>query len=407
LPYFCTASSVNPSSFLNKFFHTMPPGSPKGNGKRCGSAPWHEGQRAAGKPSGHRGTHSSPLLSSQESVYKVGPAEQQERRKLAKLCENEPAVQEALRETADSKASSGKAGRRSASNVVGRQAVDEVQQPSSVPAVSRQGVAQDPLTWQSAGKIDDPRQKASKLDVIAFYYPGRLEPCDNHCRAHCLGNFFTIEQGMSFEGERFQNAEAAYQSSKFAAKDARLFSSMSGDDAYNKSRLLGHHADHSHGRFESNWNAMLHVLRAKFHKRQRADLAHFLESTGDAFLMEHNSVVGRDATWSNNGDGNGANWLGLQLMIVRDELRGECNWKRHFDERTWETAPNWQRAVKSATQIVKAKLPRSTSVHDARRAGDSPPEYGRHAQKHVQSSQSDDRFKTSSSDIGNHHVKKP
>jgi hypothetical protein len=45
-----------------------------------------------------------------------------------------------------------------------------------------------------------------------------------------------------------------------------------------------------------------------------------LVSTGDAFLLEHNSVHGRDATWSDNAVGDGENWLGMALMVVRDRL---------------------------------------------------------------------------------------
>ena len=66
---------------------------------------------------------------------------------------------------------------------------------------------------------------------------------------------------------------------------------------------------------------MLSVLRAKFGLGSR--MARGLLATEDAFLLEHNDVCGRDATWSDNQDGSGQNWLGLQLMLVRDELREE------------------------------------------------------------------------------------
>eukprot|EP00971_Amphidinium_carterae_P233561 4635160-Amphidinium_carterae.1 len=31
---------------------------------------------------------------------------------------------------------------------------------------------------------------------------------------------------------------------------------------------------------------------------------------------------GRDGIWSNNQNGSGKNWLGMQLMLVRDKLAG-------------------------------------------------------------------------------------
>lgn len=35
------------------------------------------------------------------------------------------------------------------------------------------------------------------------------------------------------------------------------------------------------------------------------------------FLLEHNETT-RDDTWSDNYNGTGSNWLGLQLMIIRE-----------------------------------------------------------------------------------------
>ena len=55
-------------------------------------------------------------------------------------------------------------------------------------------------------------------------------------------------------------------------------------------------------------------------------MAKGLLATGDHFLLEHNSVPGRDLVWSDNSDGSGTNWLGLQLMIIRDELTKKSSW---------------------------------------------------------------------------------
>merc|ERR1711920_706262 len=51
-----------------------------------------------------------------------------------------------------------------------------------------------------------------------------------------------------------------------------------------------------------------------------------LTLTGDTYLVEHNSQAGRDLQWSDNFDGTGTNWLGLQLMLIRDKLSGNSKW---------------------------------------------------------------------------------
>merc|ERR1712060_44732 len=51
-----------------------------------------------------------------------------------------------------------------------------------------------------------------------------------------------------------------------------------------------------------------------------------LQKTGDTFLLGHNSVSGRDMTWSDNHDGTGTNWLGLLLMLIRDKLNASQKW---------------------------------------------------------------------------------
>jgi hypothetical protein len=65
----------------------------------------------------------------------------------------------------------------------------------------------------------------------------------------------------------------------------------------------------------TGWRAMELVLRAKF--AQPALRQQLLES-GDAFLLEHNPVRGRDLVWSDNAVGDGENQLGLMLMQLRE-----------------------------------------------------------------------------------------
>ena len=77
-----------------------------------------------------------------------------------------------------------------------------------------------------------------------------------------------------------------------------------------------------------------------------------LSLTGCAAVPQ---VAGRDKVWSDNSDGSGSNWLGLQLMLRRDELRGggEGGWtgfiRAAVDLQTGTPRSDaWQCAVRSA-----------------------------------------------------------
>ena len=67
-----------------------------------------------------------------------------------------------------------------------------------------------------------------------------------------------------------------------------------------------------HGR---SFFAMLTANRAKF--AQHRDLRQTLLATGSRLLIEHRP----DPIWGDNLDGTGRNWLGLVLMLVREEHR--------------------------------------------------------------------------------------
>merc|ERR1719429_729678 len=81
--------------------------------------------------------------------------------------------------------------------------------------------------------------------------------------------------------------------------------------------------DFSYGGKGDNWKGMYAVLEAKF---SLAALRKALGKTKDTFLLEHNSVRGRDDVWSDNYDGTGTNWLGMQLMLIRDKQGGTSKW---------------------------------------------------------------------------------
>lgn len=172
--------------------------------------------------------------------------------------------------------------------------------------------------------MDDPRRNGHQVGVIAFYYPGHEEPCDMLCQAGFLGNFYELPGGLSLMGLSFTNSEAAFQALKYVKSNlASQFQHLSGDEAFRKKKALGN-PDFTYGGYGSNWKGMQAVLHAKFQEPKCAEL---LRKTGDTFLLEHNSVSGRDNIWSDNHDGTGTNWLGLQLMLIRDTLNKSQNWK--------------------------------------------------------------------------------
>merc|ERR1719221_1840424 len=172
----------------------------------------------------------------------------------------------------------------------------------------------------------DPSSKlGDNVGVIGFHYDGKEEAWDVICGSSFLGNFHDLSPDrLELEApcdkgatRVFKNAEAAYHALKFWFL-AESFASLSGQAAVKKITRLTGHEDLTYGGFGSNWNAMWAVLNAKFRPKTR--LAEALLKTGDAFLLKHDPIVGRDEVWSDNGDGEGLNWLGMQLMLIRDQL---------------------------------------------------------------------------------------
>jgi len=223
----------------------------------------------------------------------------------------------------------------------------------------------------------DPRRGSSgrEVGVIAFYYPGHDEAWDALCGCGFLGNFWDLRStgGMELEApcqpgvrHSFTNAEAAFQSLKFWSR-ADEFAEASGNQAFRKKMQLKGSEDFSYGGYGSNWAGMVSVLMQKFKKDSL--LAEALLQTGDTFLLEHCSVTGRDKIWSNNGNGEGTNWLGLQLMLVRGRLGGDSgqgSWTQYIKDtidlrsgkpKGQTQAEQWQQVVRDATQALLHVLP--------------------------------------------------
>jgi len=209
---------------------------------------------------------------------------------------------------------------------------------------------------------------------MGFYFPGKELPWDVACGGAFLSNFYPTDDGITFappghssERHTFRCTESAYQACKFWSKAAE-FAPLSGEEAYQLKKKLRGQEDRTMGGAGSNWMAMFLVLHEKF--RPGSVFANGLVQTEDAFLLEHNPVEGRDLVWSDNKVGDGTNWLGLQLMLVRGELLKEANpqgWPAYirslFNLETGSfldeaAAQEWQRTVKAAGNGLREHLSR-------------------------------------------------
>mmetsp|Transcript_22997 Transcript_22997/g.42328 ORF Transcript_22997/g.42328 Transcript_22997/m.42328 type:complete len:272 (-) Transcript_22997:51-866(-) len=234
-----------------------------------------------------------------------------------------------------------------------------------------------------AFQVPDPRQSNSAtaiVGVVAFYYPGKNEPCDDLCKAPFLGNFYEdYDEPVRLDRVAFRNAEGAFQALKFW-QQASKFGALDGESVFRLKKEMERSGkpDLSYHGYGNNWKGMLAVLRAKF--KPGSKFAQGLLATSDAFLLEHNSVKGRDAVWSNNHIGDGTNWLGMQLMLLRDELQsgalvslwsGPRPWTRFIRDvckinldngqpQDGNGANIWSQLVKAATDEAIARLPRVT-----------------------------------------------
>jgi hypothetical protein len=139
------------------------------------------------------------------------------------------------------------------------------------------------------------------------------------------------------------------------------FAKLSGEEALRKKHQGHGQEDWDYAGHENKWKGMMAVLHAKFKSGTRLEKA--LEKTGDAFLLNHSGRHGEDPVWSDNNDGEGTNWLGLQLMLLRDRRTGWKKWTKFIessiDLQTGERilpedieSNAWQDAVRSASASV-------------------------------------------------------
>gem|GEM_PF-787970 len=135
-----------------------------------------------------------------------------------------------------------------------------------------------------------------------------------------LGNFHLCP--VQLWGMRFQCSEAAFQAAKFSPNRAimqRFQHAASGEEAFRLGREFSRNYPPIAWQARS-LNVMREVVHAKF--SQNPQLKELLLATGNAYLVEHIPVTGRDAFWGDNHDGTGRNWLGQILMETRARLGG-------------------------------------------------------------------------------------
>jgi predicted NAD-dependent protein-ADP-ribosyltransferase YbiA (DUF1768 family) len=192
---------------------------------------------------------------------------------------------------------------------------------------SRDQVRSDKKSYHQFVPLPMPQQptKTPTFPVFeslhGFYFPGREHPVDDMCGASVFGNFwhypFVVGDAL------FTNAEAAFQALKFPYEACQeVFRDLSGTQAFRLKVALekaGVPVDRTYSGLGTNWDGMLFVLTEKF--KLGSEMADHLLATGDAYLLEHTPCPGRDKIWSDNSDGSGSNWLGLQLMCIRERLR--------------------------------------------------------------------------------------
>jgi len=221
-------------------------------------------------------------------------------------------------------------------------------------------------------KFIDPRPDTyppREADVVAFSFPGFEEPVDELCSASFFANGYNVGSGgLQLKAKdvtkQFRNAEAAFQALLFW-KEADEFANLCGEGALQLRHERRGHEDWDYAGYESKWKGMMAVLQAKF--KSGSTLEKALEKTGEAFLLNHSGRHGEDPVWSDNYDGEGTNWLGLQLMLLRDRRTGWKKWTKFIESsidvqtgdciQSQDMKPNaWQDAVRSARAAIVVEM---------------------------------------------------
>lgn len=236
------------------------------------------------------------------------------------------------------------------------------------------------IGFQDPRSGDDDKPVRAEIGITAFSYPGSETDWDKRCGSSFLGNFYDMGPGglvitmpdpawynflkcCGAVNGRFRNAEAAFHALKFWKQGkSEEFQNLDGDEARMKSTSLGSKVDTTHAGLGSDWQAMRMILRAKF--CAGSDLATALLGTGPDFLLQYSCE-----------EDDQQNELGLQLMLIRDELRRsesltyacgpDANWtsfiSKYINIQTGEPPTEtqgeiWQACVRSAREALALYL---------------------------------------------------
>jgi ribA/ribD-fused uncharacterized protein len=146
---------------------------------------------------------------------------------------------------------------------------------------------------------------------MSWKYKGAVE--EFRGKYYFLSNFY--EAPVTYEGITYRNNEAAFQSAKTLDNDLRLeFANLDPSSAKRKGRAIKLRPDWERIKIK----VMYDIVLAKF--TQNKDLREKLLATDNMYLEEGNNWG--DRIWGTvNGEGH--NYLGRILMLIRDKLREE------------------------------------------------------------------------------------
>jgi ribA/ribD-fused uncharacterized protein len=171
----------------------------------------------------------------------------------------------------------------------------------------------------SSSEAKNKIQEIAARDHFVWFYKKQENPLTSF-----MGNFHPCT--IRLWGLQFSCAEAAFQAAKFSPDRATMqrFQQLDGDSAWRLGRQLsqGWGPTEQSAWRNRNLTVMREVVNAKF--QQNTDLKTLLLATGNAFLVEHIPVQGRDDYWGDNSDGTGQNWLGHIVMEARGNLGGSA-----------------------------------------------------------------------------------
>ena len=156
------------------------------------------------------------------------------------------------------------------------------------------------------------------LEFVMFYHQNN--------NFGSFSNFYPVNMSAKvispdLEDITVPTSEHLFQAAKFLDKNKEYAKAILKAETPGKTAQMGR--DRKVQGFADNWDAksfyvMLNIVREK--AKVCPQFKNDLISTGDKFLIE-NTTPSNDRIWGCGKDGWGKNWLGLVLMIARDELK--------------------------------------------------------------------------------------